>query len=78
MKTTDELLQWGRDHKCYMELFPDGSVEVQFQGPYNIKRKGRRGEFDCRVEGATIWLAINNAKRYYARWLKGNEYDQRP
>jgi hypothetical protein len=54
---TDDLLQWAKSVGAFIEIFGDGTAEVQM-GP----------AFDRRIEGRTLPDAIKKARAYHARW----------
>jgi hypothetical protein len=62
--TTDEYLKWAKRHRCYIEIYTDGSAEVQFESGYCP------GEFNTRIQGSTLRRAIGMAMAYHRRWHK--------
>ena len=64
----NKALDWAKEQRCYIEIACDGSVEVQFEGPFDDY-----GEFDARVGGETLLQAISYARSFYYRKLQGTE-----
>ena len=61
-------LEWAKEHRCHIEIFCNGSAEVQFEGPFE-----NYGEFYAQMDGETLLGAINNARNFYRDVLEGTE-----
>jgi hypothetical protein len=69
---TDQLLKWATDHDCYIEIYADGSAQVQMM---RTQTTGSMGEFDSwRFDGNTLSDAINKARRHWCRCARDERY----
>lgn len=59
--TLGELLEWAKSLKMYIEIFGNGSAEIEFDPDLNY-------EYEDYAEGDTLFEALNNAR---AKFLNG-------
>lgn len=66
--TTDDALAWAKTHDCYIEVFADGSVEVQPQ--YSVGRWDLLDQFHMTFHGNSIVEVVQKVRRYWRQHME--------